>query len=264
MKQCISRKDFLQKLSLLLAFRFGEKERYSIVSDYDDYFANEMSQGKSEQEICLAIGQPREIVKKLCETEEKNLGSYIELFRNVSVQIAVTSIIFFLIELFFLNKCKKGALDNYFYFVLFSQCGYVIAGMCILRKCTFQKTGYARHMIPAGIMIGISLFEGFAGPFMHSQNSGRITVRILWLVIAVLCVLGARNIFRITGKNAAAFEMVVHLSGVVSVCMYFINEHGLLYREGSALGKSLAGGWSLYVITILCCVVLKRVAVRRK
>lgn len=264
MKQCMSKKDFLQKLSLLLAFRFGEKERYSIVSDYDDYFANEMSQGRSEQEICLSIGQPREIVKKLCETEDRKLGSYIEVFRNVSVQIAVASIILFLIELLFLKNCKTYALDNYFYFALLIQCGYFIMGMCILRKCTFQKISYVRHIIPAGIMIGVLLFEGFIVPSMSGENSGMICDSILWLTIAILCVLGVRNIFKITSKNAAAFEIMMHLSGVVSVCMYFINEHGLLYRTGSAHVKASVEGLGIYAITILLCAVLKKVVVRRK
>lgn len=56
----MTRNDFLNALYRALLY-LPAKERQEIMQDYEEHFAAGLEQGKTEEEICRALGDPGEI-----------------------------------------------------------------------------------------------------------------------------------------------------------------------------------------------------------
>lgn len=56
----MTKKEYLKKLRSCLAFVVSENELKDIVSDMEEVFTDSFADGKSEEQICLSLGSPKE------------------------------------------------------------------------------------------------------------------------------------------------------------------------------------------------------------
>ena len=63
----MTKKQFLAELAKALK-RLPEEERQDILRDFEEHFELGLSEGKSEEEICQALGSPHQIGKELLVT----------------------------------------------------------------------------------------------------------------------------------------------------------------------------------------------------
>ncbi|WP_439876958.1 HAAS signaling domain-containing protein (plasmid) [Bacillus mycoides] len=60
----MNKEQFLKQLNTSLV-KLSEEERQDILQDYEEYFAIGMEKGKTEQEISVSLGNPKQISKEL-------------------------------------------------------------------------------------------------------------------------------------------------------------------------------------------------------
>ena len=56
----MTQKEYIKKLRFYLALRLPHAELSDIVSDMEELFAGAAADGKSEAQICLSLGTPKE------------------------------------------------------------------------------------------------------------------------------------------------------------------------------------------------------------
>ena len=66
----MTKKIYLEKFSFFLSFYFFKDACDDIISDYEDWFNNEISIGRSENKICEEMLSPRLLAKKIYKETE--------------------------------------------------------------------------------------------------------------------------------------------------------------------------------------------------
>lgn len=61
----MTQKEYIGKLRSGLAFFVSENELNDIVSDFEEVFSDSMTDGKSEEQICLALGSPKDAARNI-------------------------------------------------------------------------------------------------------------------------------------------------------------------------------------------------------
>ncbi|MGN1088773.1 MAG: DUF1700 domain-containing protein, partial [Huintestinicola sp.] len=56
----MTQKEYIRKLRSCLAFFVSENELNDIISDFEEVFSDSLADGKSEEQICLSLGTPKE------------------------------------------------------------------------------------------------------------------------------------------------------------------------------------------------------------
>ena len=65
----MTQKEFIDKLSASLSGKVSSGTVQENISYYEQYFANEMRAGRSEEAICVSLGSPQLIAKGILEAE---------------------------------------------------------------------------------------------------------------------------------------------------------------------------------------------------
>jgi len=92
----MNKKEYLRKLKRLIPV----DERVDIIGDYEDHFATGISEGKTEYEIALELGDPRDVAKEYGYARQKMSPRNIVfaaiglLFFDLCVGIAVVASMF--------------------------------------------------------------------------------------------------------------------------------------------------------------------------
>lgn len=68
------KKDFMDDLKRALDGNVSTQTFYDTVNYYEDYFTKQKSMGKTEEEICSALGSARLIAKTIIDTEAQGGG----------------------------------------------------------------------------------------------------------------------------------------------------------------------------------------------
>ncbi len=71
----MTKNDFLNTLYQSLLY-LPAKERQEILQDYEEHFAAGIGEGKSEEEICRALGDPKEIAQTYLQQNKAEPGAY--------------------------------------------------------------------------------------------------------------------------------------------------------------------------------------------
>lgn len=74
----MNQKTYLEQLGNALSETFPQKEAEDVLSDYADFFASGLAEGKNEEELCKEFGSPEKVVRQLKSTgkngdEEKSI-----------------------------------------------------------------------------------------------------------------------------------------------------------------------------------------------
>ena len=72
----MTQKQYLSELSRHLRFRFSDTEIDDIVSDMNEFFEAGAADGKSEDDICLSLGKPKEAAASLLGEQKKDPAGF--------------------------------------------------------------------------------------------------------------------------------------------------------------------------------------------
>jgi len=84
----LSKLEFLLKLRNTLRWTFTNEEIADILQDYEGFFTTGSGEGKTEQEICVDLGNPAAIVRDLAEAMDKRPLSA-RIIKRMVLSIAV-------------------------------------------------------------------------------------------------------------------------------------------------------------------------------
>lgn len=66
----MTQREFIDKLKTCLSGKVSSGTLQENISYYEQYFANEIRQGKSEEAVCASLGSPQLIAKSILEAEK--------------------------------------------------------------------------------------------------------------------------------------------------------------------------------------------------
>lgn len=254
MPKGLSRKSFIEELQFYLSFHFTDEEASDILNDYEEWFANEASAGKSEEEICRALTPPKKIVSNLL-TESGNGSIKIPvLFQSTAVQVLLLVIMHLLMNLLLSKLCSSGSL-SYLYFALGINFLYFIAGTVIIKKSRTPKPhNYGSNLSISGLAALIIVFEIFFLPKLQGPNSGKICVLML---TGVLFILFSTNVYFAVKKSISdkqfTFLTTLHICGLITLILFLINQLHALYSEASEFLNLIYGSLGIYAETVILC-----------
>lgn len=264
MNTIISQKNFIKKLKFYLAFYFDDKEIQNISSDYNEWFANEISQGKSEEQICLALGSPQKVVSDLLSNSDKSPIRLQILLQNTVIQIFLFAIIHILVNILLLKAFNRNGI-NYLYSGLGLTFLYFIAEIIIIKKSYLLRSDISRKnfnrfnlLLSCSAMV-ILLFEMLFFTRIYHPKSGQLC---FW--VAVVFILGllsvtmlyvVRELFQ---DKASALLITFHSLGVSTLLLYLINQLHLLYNDFSQSIYLIYGSICIYAETIILWFIINK------
>ncbi|MCH5193235.1 MAG: DUF1700 domain-containing protein [Oscillospiraceae bacterium] len=72
----MTQKQYLSELSRHLRFRFSDNEISDIISDMKECFDAGAAEGKSEEDICLSLGAPKDAAASLLGEQKKDPAGF--------------------------------------------------------------------------------------------------------------------------------------------------------------------------------------------
>lgn len=254
----VSKENFMSELKFYLSFHFNEDENTSIIKDYDEWFENESSQGKNEEEICAALEEPRKIVKNLLSESRSDSNRISILLHNTVIQVFSLIIIQFLIGLLLLKICNQNSL-NFVYFALGINFLYFAIGSFIIKKSN-RKTNYKKSVRSISYLAVLILLFELNLPNLNYTGSGKVCVLLLGIFSIILF---AVNLYfamqNIIHDKPHAFLSTFHISGIITLIFFVINQLHMLYNDMSSYHYMIYESICIYFeIIILYMIFYKR------
>lgn len=264
MSKIISKQNFIEKLRFYLSFRFSDDENASILNDYEEWFENETSQGKSEEEICAALDEPKKIVRKLL-IESYNSTPISMFFNNAMIQVLLLMTMHLFIGILLLKICNENSL-NYLYFAMGINFLYFIIGSIIIKKTGCPKShNYGSDLSIFSFVVLVILFEALLLPRLAYSDSGKICVL---LASAFSLVFFLINFYFVIKKfiynKEYMFLSIFHISGIITLLFFLINQLHMLYKDMSELINLVCGSLCMYVEIVLLCLIFYKIKISAK
>lgn len=249
-----SKNAFIEKLSFYLSLHFTDEEAADVLNDYEEWFENETSQNKSEQEICRALTPPKKIVQNLLEESGGGPIQISVLFQNTTIQVLLLIILHLLMNLFWLRLCG-GNSTSYLYFALGINLLYFLSGYVIIKKSRTHKPRSCKNNLPvSGMAVLIILLEIFLLPNLSAPNSGKICVVILSMTLFFLF---SANIYYAIRKSISdkqsAFLTTLHICGLITLLLFLICQFHALWSDASEYLNLIYGSLGIYAETVILC-----------
>ena len=80
----MTKKEFLHQLKIELSFYLSSQERQAVIEDYAEYFDSALDDGKSEEEICIQLGDVKKLAEEITDNGNKKKFLWI---RNIAHKI---------------------------------------------------------------------------------------------------------------------------------------------------------------------------------
>ena len=251
----------MEKMRFYLSFYFDNEECSNILNDYEEWFENEALQGKNEEEICTALSTPKKIVYNLYLENNQGPTQMQILFKNAMIQVLGLLILFFSLSILLLEMCNKN-ISSYLYFALGMVFLYFAAGMIMMKKdlpndIDIDKSKFYRsNLIGLCFAIGIILSERHILPKMNYPNSGIICFYIISALILGLFFVNIHlAVKKILLAKQLAFLTTLHVSGIISLLLFTINQSHFMYNNVTEFSGLIYGSIGIYVETVLLCLI---------
>lgn len=248
MAKIISKQDFFEKLRFYLSFHFNDDENASILNDYGEWIENETLQGKSEEEICATLDEPKKIVKNLLAESCNNPSPISMLFNNAMIQVLLLIIAHLFTGILLLNICNENLL-NYLYFAIGINFLYFLIGSIIIKKSGCPKlNNFGSDLSICGLAVLIILFEVFLLPKLTYSNIGKICVILASVFSVIFFVI---NLYFVIKKfiynKQYMFLRIFHISGIITLLFFLINQLHMLYTDVSEYMNLIYGSICIYM-----------------
>lgn len=248
MSNQLSKNSFIEKLSFYLSFHFNHDESAGILNDYEEWFNNESSLGKSEEEICAALEKPQIIVRNLLTESPSTSSKLYILFHNTMIQAVLLIVVHYFASFLLSEICSVSSLNylflafgiNFIYYLIGSliKTGTYRVDNCMdNRKLNFSLSAF---------MLVLILFEILILPHFNSDG-GRICVAVLTLVSLILLLMNlfvcCRNVLH---NGEFTLITMLHFSGIITILFFVINQLHALYDSMTEYSFLICGNISLY------------------
>lgn len=265
MSKIISKQNFIEKLRFYLSFRFSDDENASILNDYEEWFENETSQGKSEEEICATLDEPKKIVRNLLSESCNDATPISLLFNNTMIQVFLLMIMHLFIGILLLKICNENSL-NYLYFAMGINFLYFIIGSIMIKKsCCPMSHNYGSDLSMFSFVVLVILFEALLLPRLAYSDSGKICVL---LASAFSLVFFSINLYFVIKKfiynKEYMFLSIFHISGIITLLFFLINQLHMLYNDMSELINLVCGSLCMYVEIVVLCLIFYKIKISAK
>lgn len=233
MKEIKSRQVFLRQLKNTLRLKYSKDEIDHIITDYSDFFDIEISQGKTEKDICMSLGSPAIIVQNLNQEMFPN-DSFIKniVSRKTIVQsIFIGSIGFIIASVIY--RLNHGY-DRYIMSELLISFPVIVILLWLVlikTKRSMQNTKVKNdlmkiivaHFICFMIVLFLFIFLNNVGVEMNQEQIGKSAVGLLYIFVALLCGMILFSSFQIKRDQIAFYSVIFHALGVLNLILYYIN-----------------------------------------
>lgn len=269
MLKVMSKQSFFQKLSFGLAFHYNDAEVANILNDYEEWFANESLQGKSEEEICRNLGPVNKIIKNLLSENRSSSSKMAIMAHNLMVPLLLLTILRFFAEIILLQRNQGEMMNGFIVSVLVNLIYFILGVRIIWKKSdTYRIRNQNRkkeNIVIFALVTAVILFQILILPKSETIYFGKICV-ILSGVLAVLLFLISIyfSTWKLVVDRQGAFVTMIHISGMISVLLLMINQlHSL--SDISEYMNSVLGSVVIYIETlVLCFILFKRLIGKRE
>lgn len=212
----MTRQQYLSKLRKQLQFRLSNSEIADIISDIEECFEAGTAEGKSEEEICLSLGEPKSAAASLLN--EQSSGERISKLTEIWLPFIIS------IGLYVIYICFgfKVDLNTYNYtlpimyvlplimWVLFERKSFFTA--LSEYKCDFFTFFGSLSMIAAGVAFNEipkrSIAIGYSN-IMNGYSDLSKYAAIMTVFISVAMILLAVSLWKNAPKPFSAFPLIV-------------------------------------------------------
>jgi uncharacterized membrane protein len=241
MKEITTRKDFLKQLKRKLRFEYPKEDVSSVLSDYEEFFAIEAAQGKSESEICAALGDPVAIVQSLTLEMQSHKGFGNKIFtrrtilRSINVVIICCTIMNILYKLsrdygasMLMNLLISFPVIALFLWMALREPDYNLVKTSDT-KSDLWKAGGA-HLICFCMVLFLFFFvnnivtsKEYLLFYIKYEQIGKFVVSILRFSIVILCGIIVFAFYQFKRNPILYYSVICHVLGAVAMILYYIN-----------------------------------------
>lgn len=263
MSKICTKQQFLDNLKFRLQFYFNNKEVNDILTDYEEWFENESSTGKSEEEICAQLGSAEQITGKILSSERtEDTNFLLSFFRHPAIQITLLSIGRFLLEFLILQICNRNA-ANFLYVSFILNSIYFFLGIHIVKSAEENKNYPFKISFP---LITFAAFTVLALAIPQITYSQSTLFHLLLFVIfetLLLVIHFFLCLFKFFKNRTNTFMPVFYTAGSLSATLFINNQMHMLYPDTSSNIKLLIGVIILNIEMIALNLLYKKMITKR-
>lgn len=254
----MTRQQYLSKLRKQLQFKLSNSEIADIISDIEECFDAGAAEGKSEEEICLSLGEPKSAAASLLN--EQSSGERVTKLTELWLPVVISAVLF-AIYTYFGFKVDIDAYNQVMpimyilpliMWVMFERKSFFTALSDY--KCDFFTFLGSIFMIAAGLacneMPKYSLIKS-----IYQDNTNMRTYTVLTAIfVSAAMILLAVSLW----KNAPKFFTAIPLIGIAyivynsaKICNIYYNWDG--DRSDTMSLAGVGGAFSNILMTIFIC-----------
>ena len=222
----MDKQEFLCNLQKGLRYKYTRDEISDILLDYDDFFAQGISEGKNEQQICLEMGEPHIIIQNLVEERKRKPLFTISIRWRIALCIMLGVIAF---AFFGVDSLGTGTLIRYIgiiiglsialWFIMFDKVKKLESTPYKINKSKSRIIWLFHIIIPISLIINYFLlvavftqlrYDNYSFIFLLSTRALSTVATILPLLTAII------SIVRFYSTTYWYFTIVVHAIGAMA------------------------------------------------
>lgn len=260
----MTQKQYLAKLRKYLCFRLSNKEIGDILSDMEECFEAGAAEGKSEEDICLSLGDPKTAAASLLseQTGSERITSFAEVWLPLLISAGLYAVYTYCGFMETMDNYRDYVLPIMYVlplimWVLFERKGFFTA--LADYKCDFFTFIGSAFMIAAGAMCNEIPKMAFINNHSNPQKYAVLTAVFISAAMIMLSVS--------LWKNAPKFFAAVPLIGIFSVvyeCVRFCraysgwngDKQSIYMRDEYAAGIGISFSNILIIIFVCASVFL--------
>lgn len=256
MCKSISKDNFMKKLNLYLSFSICYDECKSILNDYEEWFEQEMNQGKNELQICQELDEPRKIARRY--VSEVCSRKNVLLFRSKIIQIFLLLVLHPIINFFALTSCNRYGIE-YVYFAICSNFVFFFIGMYIVKNTVkIQKYTLRKILFLVGLLVLIVAFEITILNLFDYYRIGQVYTTLLFAVVfLIICFNVYVWINECTCNIRLGYVTIFYCSCVITSIFSCINQTHMFYNDVSVFyHKTISQSIWIVIQSAICLVLL--------
>jgi uncharacterized membrane protein len=222
----MDKQEFLCNLQKGLRYKYTRDEISDILLDYDDFFAQGISEGKNEQQICLEMGEPHIIVQNLVEERKRKPLFTISSRWRIALCIMLGVIAF---AFFGVDSLTTGTLIRYIgiiigfsvvlWFIMFDKAKKLASASYEINKRKSRIIWLFHLIIPVSLIINYFLlvavftqlrFDNYSFILLLLTRTFSTAATILPLLVAII------SIVRFYSTTSWYFTIIVHAIGAMA------------------------------------------------
>lgn len=225
----MTKKEYIRKLHLCLTFFVSENELNDIISDFEEVFTDSLTDGKSEEQICLSLGSPKDAAANILSERGVKVSTGKMLAKAFTFAIITAVSMYFLwndvyVSLYIMPFVPLGLL-------LFMENGKLTG----LTEKEISISGIAACIIP---MINLFLFSTLVDLLFGIRLSSLFPV-----CAAITAVTAVSLVFAVLSLKSNPYGIVIPVLGAAaSLCIVILQAYaafGISKKQSIDIGEDI-------------------------